>query len=241
MQNEYIHVNSTSYDEGLRKYMLGIYNYMLIGLIITACTSLFAASSESFMSAAFDLRNGGLTGLGFILTLLPLGLALSLQFAIHKMKPQTAQMVFMIYSAAMGLSLSTIFLFYTGQSIAKTFFITASTFGAMSFYGYTTKKDLTSMGSFMFMGLIGVILASLVNMFLKSSGLEFIISIFSVIIFTGLTAFDTQNLKNMYNATGSMNEDDKSRLSILGALMLYLDFINLFISLLKFFGDRRES
>src|SRR5690606_30635365 len=177
----------------------------------------------------------GLSGLGWIVTLAPLGLVLWMSFGLERMSTSTAQLLFWVFSVAMGLSLSSIFLVYTGESIARTFFITAGTFGAMSLYGYTTKKDITGWGSFLFMGLIGIILASLVNLFLQSSGLAFAVSVIGVFIFIGLIAYDTQRLKMMYYQMGG-NSAALGEVAIMGALSLYMDFINLFLHLLRFVG-----
>ena len=198
---------------------------------------------------SFQLNNGeimGLTNIGnaiynsalmWVLMLAPLGIVFYMSFGIAKMSASKAQSVFWVFAALMGASLSSIFLVYTGASITRVFFITAGTFGAMSIYGYTTKKDLTKLGSFLFMGLIGIIIASLVNIFLKSSMMYFIISIIGVLVFVGLTAYDTQKIKNMYLASDSGELMGKK--AVMGALTLYLDFINLFIMLLRLFGQRR--
>lgn len=224
--------NTAGYDEGMRSYMLRIYNYMAGALGVTGVIALLASSSPALMEAIFG------TPLQFVVMLAPIGIVLYLSLKVNSLSVQQAQTWFWAYSAAMGLSLSAIFMVYTGASIARTFFITASVFGAMSLYGYTTKKDLTGMGSFLIMGLIGVILASLVNIFLKSTGLEFAISVLGVLIFTGLTAYDTQKLKQVYYSVGGSSES-LGKATIMGALTLYLDFINLMIMLLRFIGDRR--
>jgi FtsH-binding integral membrane protein len=171
--------------------------------------------------------------------LAPLGFVLALSFGIERMSAGTAHMLFWIYAAVMGISLGGIFLIYTGTSIARVFFITATTFGAMSLYGYTTNRDMSSIGSFLFMGLIGVLIASIVNIFLGSSTLQFVISIVGVIVFVGLTAYDTQRIKEMYLESDSTEAASKK--AILGALSLYLDFINLFMLLLQLFGQRRQE
>lgn len=231
---------AATYDVGLRGYMLKIYNYMASALALTGIVALFAASSEGFQSLMYSAgANGqvGISGLGYLIMFAPLGLVLWLSFGLHRMSVATAQAIYWAYAALLGLSLSSIFLVYTGESIARTFFVTAGTFGAMSLYGYTTKKDLTGFGSFLIMGVIGLILASLVNMFMQSSGLTFAISVLGVLIFTGLTAYDTQKLKNMYYQIGG--GDTLAKATIMGALNLYMDFINIFIYLLRFMGDRR--
>jgi len=172
-----------------------------------------------------------------VLFLVTLGLVFFMSFRINSLQPSTALMLFMGYAALLGLMLSSVFLAYTGASITRTFFISAASFGALSLYGYTTQRDLSPIGSFLIMGLFGIILASLVNIFLKSSGLEFAISAIGVLIFAGLTAYDTQRIKEMY----SVNDDGTvaGRKAVMGALTLYLDFINLFLFMLRFLGDRR--
>jgi FtsH-binding integral membrane protein len=173
----------------------------------------------------------------WVVALAPLGIVMYMSFGINSMSSSRAQTVFWIFAALMGASLSSIFVVYTGTSISRVFFITAGTFGAMSLYGYTTKKDLTSLGSFLIMGLIGILIASIVNIFLKSSAMYFVISVLGVLIFVGLTAYDTQKIKNMY--LESDGNEVMSKKAIMGALTLYLDFINLFIMLLRLFGQRR--
>lgn len=222
---------AASYDEGLRKYMLGIYNYMAGALGVTGIIAFMASQSPALMQTIYG------TPLQWVVMLAPLGFILALSFGVHKMSVSTVQTLFWTYSAAMGLSLSYIFLAYTGESIARVFFITAATFGAMSLYGYTTKRDLTKFGSFLIMGLIGIILASIVNIFMQSSALGFAVSALGVLIFTGLIAYDTQRLRNVYFQAGGAEQLAKA--SVMGALTLYLDFINLMIMLLRFFGERR--
>lgn len=226
-------------DQGLRSYMLRVYNYMALGLAITGVAAL------GTFYLAFDRVAGTLTPFGqaiyvsplkWVVMLAPLAMVFFLSFRIHKMRVSTAQTTFWIYAGLMGLSLSTIFLIYTGNSITRVFFITAATFGAMSLYGYTTKRDLSGWGSFLFMGLIGIIIASVVNIFLASSALQFAISVIGVLVFTGLTAYDTQQIKEMYYAGD--DSETAGRKAIMGALRLYLDFINLFIMLLQLFGNR---
>ncbi len=225
-------------DEGLRSYMLKVYNYMGIGLVVTGLVAYFGNA------AAVD-ATGNLTAWGallytsplmWVIALSPFAFVLALSFGINRMSAGTAQIVFWAFAAVMGLSLSSIFMVYTDASIAKVFFITAATFGAMSLWGYTTKRDLTGMGSFLFMGLIGLIIAMLVNIFLQSSMLEFAISAIGVLIFVGLTAYDTQKIKESYSA--SFGADVLQKGAIMGALSLYLDFINLFMMLLRLFGNR---
>jgi FtsH-binding integral membrane protein len=227
---------ATAYDAGLRAYFLRIYNLMASALALTGIVALFAANSPAFMSMLYT--ETGISGFGWLIMLAPLGMVMWLSFGINRMSTGMAQGVFWAYSVVMGLSISSIFLVYTGESIARTFFITAGTFGAMSLYGYTTKRDLTGMGSFLIMGVWGLIIASLVNLFLQSSGLHFALSVLGVVIFVGLTAYDTQKLKHMYYQMAGSGEMI-AKASIMGALNLYLDFINIFLHLLRFVGERR--
>ncbi len=228
-------------DQGLRAYMLRVYNYMALGLAITG-----AAALGTFVMAVD--RSGGtakLTAFGsliytsplkWVVIFAPLALVFLLSFRIDKMSVAAAQATFWIYAALVGLSLSVIFLVYTGQSITQVFFVTAASFGALSLYGYTTQRDLSAFGAFLVMGLFGVIIASLVNLFLQSSMLQTIVSIVGVLVFAGLTAWDTQRIKEMY-----FEADDEvvaGRKAVMGALALYLDFINLFMMLLQLFGRR---
>lgn len=223
---------SNQYDEGLRSHMLKIYNYMAAALALTGVVAFGTASSPALMQTIYG------SPLQWVIMLAPLGIVMFLSFRINKLSMQTAQIWFWVFAGAMGLSLSSIFIMYTGASITRVFFITASVFGSMSLWGYTTKKDLTGMGSFLFMGLIGVIIASVVNMFMQSSALHFAISIIGVLVFVGLTAYDTQKIKNMYSQIGSSGEA-AGKAAIMGALTLYLDFINLMLMLLRLFGNRR--
>ena len=235
-------------DEGLRSYMLKVYNYMGSGVLLTGIISLIVFQMSGGMNITFGPT--GLVGLtnpfgelvfnsGFkwIIILAPLGIVVYLSFGIAKMSASKAQTTFWIFAALMGASLASIFIVYTQMSIARVFFITSGTFGAMSIYGYTTKKDLTKLGSFLMMGLFGIIIASIVNIFMKSSMMYFVISILGVLIFVGLTAYDTQKIKNMYLSSDSGEVIGKK--AVMGALTLYLDFINLFIMLLRLFGQRR--
>jgi len=231
-------------DEGLRAYMLKVYNFMASGIFLTGIIALLSFKLSVVTDASGSIT--GFTSLGnalffsglkWIVMLAPLGIVFYMSFGIRKMSAAKAQMTFWIFAALMGASLSSIFLIYTGASITRVFFITAGTFGAMSIYGYTTKKDLTKLGSFLMMGLFGIIIASIVNIFMKSSMMYFVISIIGVLVFVGLTAYDTQKIKNMYMASDSGELIGKK--AVMGALTLYLDFINLFIMLLRLFGQRR--
>ncbi len=230
-------------DEGLRAYMLKVYNYMTTGLVLTGFIAYFfgKASVAAFTPNGVILTSLGQalfnSGLSWIIMLAPLGFVFYLSARINKMSVASAQITFWLFASIMGLSLASVFVQFTGTSIARVFFITAGTFAAMSLYGYTTKRDLTKLGGFLFMGLIGIILASIVNIFVQSGPMAFIISIIGVLVFVGLTAYDTQTIKNMYYAGDS--ESVGSKKALMGALRLYLDFINLFILLLQLFGQRR--
>jgi len=222
-------------DQGLRAFMLGVYNNMAIGLAVTGLvaygTYVWAASNPAVAQTLYG------SPLRWVIMLAPLAFVFGLSAAVHRMQPATARLVFFAFAAVMGLSLSSIFLVFTGESIARTFFITAASFGALSLYGYTTKKDLSGFGSFLIMGVFGLIIAMLVNIFLQSSALQFAISALGVLIFAGLTAYDTQRLKHTYDIVAG-DAAAAGRASILGALTLYLDFINLFTFLLQFMGNR---
>lgn len=241
--------SAVAIDEGLRSYMLRVYNYMGIGLVVTGLVAWFANSAaitNDTANAAGELANGQLvtqwgallytSPLAWVIMLAPLAFVMVLSFGINKLSVTAAQATFWAFAAVMGLSLSSIFMVYTDASIAKVFFITAATFGAMSLYGYTTKRDLTSMGNFLMMGLIGIIIASIVNIFMQSSMLEFGISVVGVLVFVGLTAYDTQKIKENYSE--SYGADVLAKNAVMGALSLYLDFINLFMMLLRLFGNR---
>ena len=230
-------------DAGLRAYMIRIYNYMAAGVALTGVVSWLTFNAATVTNEAGRLTltsfgqmiySGPLT---IVLFLGTLGIVFFLSFRIDKLQASTAMMLFMLYAALLGLMLSSVFLSYTGTSITRTFFISAASFGALSLYGYTTQRDLSPIGTFLIMGLIGLMIAMLVNLFLKSSGLDFIISAAGVLIFAGLTAWDTQKIKEMYDA----NDDGtvSGRKTVMGALTLYHDFINLFLFMLRFLGDRR--
>jgi len=235
---------ATVIDEGLRAYMIRVYNYMAAGVALTGVVAWLTYNAAVITNAAGQIT--GLTPFGsaifggpvtLILFLGTLGIVFFISFRISSLQPSTALMLFMGYAALLGLMLSSVFLAYTQTSITRTFFITAASFGALSLYGYTTQRDLSPIGAFLVMGLFGLILAMVVNIFLGSQGLAFAISVIGVLIFAGLTAWDTQRIKEMYN----VNDDGTmvGRKAVMGALTLYLDFINLFLFLLRFMGDRR--
>ena len=246
-------IDAAAVDAGLRAYMLRIYNYMTIGLAITGLAALgvyMAAVTTDQSAAVARFGNAYLTSFGYamfvsplkwLFILAPLAMVFAISFGINRLRPATAQMLFWVFSALMGISLSSIFLVYTHTSIVRVFFITAASFGALSLYGYTTKRDMTGMGSFLLMGLFGIIIASLVNLFVASSALQFIVSVVGVLVFAGLTAWDTQRLKNEYiYGYASAGGDIAERAAITGALSLYLNFINLFQLLLSLTGQREE-
>jgi FtsH-binding integral membrane protein len=219
-------------DVGLRRYMLSVYNYMAGGLAVSGIIAYLVASSPTVLRAVWG------SGLMWVVVLAPVALVFFFSFRIQKMSFGTAQLTYWAYAALNGVALSFIFIAYTQTSIARVFFITAATFAAMSLYGYTTRRDLSGFGSFLFMGLIGIIIASLVNIFLQSSAMSFAISVIGVLVFVGLTAYDTQKIKEWYVA----NDDGATmgKKAIFGALNLYLDFINLFLMLLRLFGSSRS-
>ena len=226
-------VEAAAVDVGLRQYMLGVYNYMASGLALTGIVALLLSSSPEAMATIFG------TPLKWVVMLAPLGLVMFLGARLAEMEVSTARTLFWVYAALMGASLSSIFLVYTGQSVARVFFITAAAFGCLSLYGYTTKRNLSAFGSFLVMGLFGLIIASVVNMFLQSNALAFVVSAVGVLVFAGLTAWDTQQIKDMYwDGDGS---DVAAKKSVMGALMLYMDFVNLFLMLLQFLGVRRDD
>jgi len=218
------------HDMGLRKYMLGVYNYMAAALALTGIVAMLASTSAPLM----NLIHG--TPLKWVVMLAPIGVVLFLSVRLNKMSAKTAQMTFWAYAGLMGLSLSYLLLAYTGVSVARTFFITAVSFGALSLYGYTTKRDLSGFGTFLFMGVVGIFIAGIVNMFLQSSMLHMMISAAGVLIFAGLTAYDTQKIKDIYSSLD--NSEVAGKKAIMGALTLYLDFILLFQFLLSFLGQR---
>jgi FtsH-binding integral membrane protein len=220
-----------AYDKGLRKFMLDVYNNMTIALAISGLVSLGISMSPALMAGIWG------TPLKWVVIFLPLVMSFGFVFLMEKMTSRQAQLALFVYSAAMGLSLSSIFAVFKLGSIGQVFFISAATFGAASLYGYTTRADLTKMGSFLIMGALGICIAGIVNLFLQSSVFAFVISCLAVVIFTGLTAYDTQQIKEHYDYTEG---DEREKAGIFGALTLYLDFINIFINLLQLIGDKRE-
>ena len=220
------------FDEGLRQHMLRVYNYMALGLVITGVVAFIVGTTPALYVPIFT------TPLKWVVMLAPLAFVFFFSFRIQSMSAGTAQLMFWAFCAVMGLSLASIFLVFTGTSIARTFFIAAAMFGAMRLYGYTTKRDLTQFGSFLIMGLIGVIIASIVNIFLGSSALQFAISVIGVFVFLGLTAWDTQTIKEQYSE--NFDAESQQKLAVFGALSLYLSFVNLFQLLLHLTGQREE-
>jgi uncharacterized protein len=235
---------AVAYDMGLRAHMIRVYNYMAGGVALTGLAAWFTYQASVVTNASgtiVSLTPFGQTlfesPLKWVLMLAPLGLVFFMSFRINHMQASTAKLLFFVYAGVMGMSLAIIFMLYTQTSITRVFFISAATFGALSLYGYTTQRSLDGMGSFLIMGLFGLIIASLVNIFLKSSGLDWALSVIGVLIFAGLTAWDTQKIKEFYDP-----QDDGTiagRKAIMGALSLYLDFINMFMMMLRLFGDRR--
>ncbi len=218
------------FDEGLRQHMLRVYNYMGLGLVITGIVAYVVGTTPALYVPIFQ------TPLKWVVMLAPLAFVFFFSFRIQSMSAGTAQTMFWAFSAVMGLSLASIFLVFTGASIAQTFFIAATMFGATSLYGYTTKRNLANFGSFLMMGLIGVVIASIVNIFLGSSALQFAISVIGIVVFVGLTAWDTQNIKEQY--AENFDQESQQKLAVFGALSLYLNFVNIFQLLLNFTGER---
>ena len=227
---------STGIDQGLRSYMLGVYNYMAGGVALTGiiayALSQWAASNPQVASALFN------SPLKWVIMFAPLGIVIYMGVRSNNMSATWAQGMFWLYAAAVGASISFIFLKFTGVSIARTFFVTAAAFAGLSAYGYTTKRDMSAWGAFLIMGLIGVILASIIQMFVQSSALQFAISIIGLLIFAGFTAYDTQSIKDEYHATSSYGAEALAKSSVFGALYLYQDFVGIFMNLLSFMGDR---
>jgi hypothetical protein len=222
---------SVAFDAGLRSYMLSVYNYMASGVLLTGIVAMLFANSEVGRNI---LVNGG--PLRWVIMLAPLGFVMVLSFGINRLSTGTAQMLFWAFATVMGLSMASIFLVFTGQSIATTFFATAAAFVSLSLWGYTTKKDLSAFGTFLIMGVVGLIVATLINLFVQSSALQLAISFIGVLLFAGLTAYDTQKIKSMYAYVAGT--DMMGKTVIMGALSLYLDFVNMFTFLLNFMGSR---
>jgi len=223
--------DAVRYDEGLRNFMLQVYNYMTFALALSGLVSIGVSMSPALMAVIWG------TPLKWVVMLAPLAMSLGFMFMVNKMSSATAKLFLFAFAAAMGLSLSSIFAIYKMGSIIHVFFISAATFGAASLYGYTTKKDLTTLGSFFIMGALGLAIASVVNIFLQSSVFAFAISILAVLVFTGLTAYDTQQIKQTYD---DAEGDEREKAGVIGALMLYLDFINIFVHMLQLLGDKKE-
>ncbi|RLD69973.1 MAG: BAX inhibitor (BI)-1/YccA family protein [Bacteroidetes bacterium] len=219
-------------------FMSGVFLWMFLALAMSAATAWLFASNTELMSMLYNMETGGMSLFGWIVMLAPLGLVIWMSAGFRRMSASTMVLVFILFAVLLGASLSSIFLLYTSASIAKTFLITAGMFGTMAVVGYTTKTDLTKFGSLMFMGLIGIIIASVVNMFLRSGTMDYIISFIGVLVFTGLTAYDVQKLKRIGSQVTAGSEAAR-KVTIMGALTLYLDFINLFLFLLRFFGNRK--
>ena len=231
---------STNVDAGLRTYMLRIYKYMSIALILTGAIAYFAGTSPEFLNMMVVQTGAGIkpTGLFYIVAFAPLAPWAVYFFSHGRLSYQATHAVFWSYAALLGLSLFTVFLMYTGESIVRVFFISSALFGGMSLFGYTTKRDLSGVGSFMIMGMWGLIIASLVNMFLHSAAMDFALSILGVVIFTGLTAYMNQQLKRIYYSVAG-NPEDEGKAAVFGAMTLYITFINLFLYMLRLFGNRK--
>ncbi|MEO8175751.1 MAG: Bax inhibitor-1/YccA family protein [Sphingomicrobium sp.] len=222
-------------DVGLRSYMLSVYNYMTSGVLLTGIVAmLFAPYARDVL---LNQAGTGMSPLGWIVTLAPLGFVMAMSFGLNRMSTATLQLLFWAFAAVMGLSMSTIFITYTGMSIAQTFFAVAAGFAGLSLWGYTTKKDLSGWGTFLIMGVVGLLVAMLINLFLQSPAMMLAISAIGVLLFAGLTAYDTQKIKSMYAYVAGT--DMQGKVVIMGALNLYLDFVNMFMFLLSFMGDRR--
>ncbi|MBP2278508.1 Inner membrane protein YbhL [compost metagenome] len=230
-------IPAVAFDAGLRTYMLAVYNYMASGLLLTGIVAMLVANSAS-IRAVFFAASGTPTLLGWIAVFAPLALVFTLSFGINRLSESTVKALFWTYAILMGVSLSTILLAYTGVSVARTFFVTAAAFGGLSLWGYSTKRNLSAFGTFLIMGVFGLLIAMVVNMFLRSSTLDLIVSAIGVLLFAGLTAFDTQKIKSVYfDVAGT---EFRGKAVVMGALTLYLDFLNLFLFLLRFMGDRRQ-
>lgn len=224
------YATTATIDEGLRAHMLRVYNYMGLGLVVTGIVAILVASTPALYVPIFS------TPLKWVVMLAPLAFVLFFSFRIESMSAGAAQATFFLFCAVMGLSLASVFLVFTGTSIARTFFIAAAMFAATSLYGYTTRRDLSGFGGFLIMGLIGVVIASIVNIFLGSSALQFAISVIGILVFVGLTAWDTQNIRQQY--LDHHDGETRSKMAVFGALSLYLNFVNIFQLLLAFTGER---
>ena len=224
--------SAAALDEGLRQHMLRVFNYMGLGLVVTGLVAFIVGTTPALYVPIFS------SPLMWVVMLAPLAFVFFFSFKMHSMSASSAQMTFWAFCAVMGLSLASVFLVFTGASIARTFFIAATMFGATSLYGYVTKRDLAKFGSFMIMGLIGVMIASIVNIFLGSSALQFAVSVIGIVVFVGLTAWDTQNIKEQY--ADNFDQESQQKLAVFGALSLYLNFVNIFQLLLNFTGQREE-
>lgn len=222
---------SAAYDAGLRSYMLSVYNYMASGVLLTGIVALLFAQSDAARAILF-----GPGILKFLIMFAPLGFVMVLSFGINRLSTGAAQALFWAFATVMGLSMASIFFVYTGTSIAQTFFATAAAFAGLSLFGYTTKRDLSGFGTFLIMGVVGILVASIINIFLQSSAMAFAISVIGVLLFAGLTAYDTQRIKSMYAYVAG--SDMQGKVVIMGALSLYLDFVNMFTFLLNFMGNR---
>lgn len=232
----YAETQGAAYDAGLRSYMLSVYNFMASGVLLTGVVAALFAKS-GYVYSLFN-ASGQMGLLGWVVMLAPLGIVLAMSFGQSRMATSTLQLLFWVYAFTMGLSLSTIFLIYSDASIAQVFFATAAGFIGLSLFGYTTKRDLSGLGTFLIMGVVGLIVASLLNLWMQSSDLQFAISAIGVLVFAGLTAYDTQKIKSMYSYVAGTNMQGKA--AIMGALTLYLDFINMFLFLLRLFGSSRD-
>lgn len=224
-------------DVGLRSYMLSVYNYMASGVLLTGIVAMLFANS-SLISLIVDQATGRPTGLFYVTLFAPLAIVFALGFGINRISARTAQLLFWLYAGLIGVQFSSLFLVYTGASIAQAFFSTAAAFLGLSLYGYTTKRDLSGIGTFLIMGVVGIFVALLLNLFLRSPALNLAISAIGVLVFAGLTAYDTQKIKSIYFAVAG-NGEAMAKTAVIGALNLYLDFINMFLFLLRLFGDRR--
>jgi FtsH-binding integral membrane protein len=230
-------VPSVTRDAGLRSYMLSVYNYMASGVLVTGIIALGFANS-SLINLIVNPATGQATPLFWIALFAPLALVFALGFGINRMSARTAQTLFWVYAALIGVQFSSLFLVYTGVSIAQTFFAVAAAFAGLSLYGYTTKRDLSGMGSFLIMGVVGIFVALLINLFLRSPVFDLAISAIGVLVFAGLVAYDTQKIKSLYFQVAGHGEA-MAKTAVIGALNLYIDFINMFLFLLRFMGDRR--